>query len=143
MAMTAWEYKTFRLGEEPHPYKKYKLLQQDQQSAEFKADPLFQDAVMKVRNEFLEEYADQIVAWNEGGTELEADAWVHKLARQSAVELLAEGKVTSQTMLLMTLLGEDKFKECVRMGGELANELNSTVQGVEEDLRTVPDHFMG
>ena len=85
------------------------------------------------------------------GSELEAEAkaaiasmdipesderhhWVQKLGRAAGADLLTLGKVQPENMLAMASLGEDDFKECVKVATGSARQLNTLTVEAEKEL---------
>lgn len=60
--------------------------------------------------------------------------WVQKLGRAAGADLLTLGKVQPENMLAMASLGEDDFKECVKVATGSARKLNTLTVEAEKEL---------
>jgi predicted HTH domain antitoxin len=75
----------------------------------------------------------------------ETDFWIKKLAKQGAVELLAQGKVSASTMSKIASLEYNEFVECVRETTKLSSFMNEIAKKAEREVQPqdiVPADYM-
>ena len=145
--MTKYEYSTFVLGTFPTVASKYRKLSDDLQAEKkkglFKRDNAICKYLKQLKSEYDNRYESNELSMDD---ELqEKDYWIHKLAKQGAVELLSVGKVSVDTMSKVSCLDNVSFVECVKQTTKLSSYLNNTVQQAEkavlpEDI--VPEELM-
>lgn len=66
--------------------------------------------------------------------------WIQKIGRAAGADLLTIGKVQPENMLAMAALGEDDFKEAVKVATSAARKLNEQTIAAEKELNaeTIP-----
>lgn len=70
----------------------------------------------------------------------ESEHWSSQLGRQSAVEVLADNKVSAETMRLMCLLPLEDYRKCVTVMHQFAEFIKQTTVRVEQQFTTTrPD----
>ncbi len=62
--------------------------------------------------------------------------WITFLGKKAAADLLTLGKVQPETMLEMSLLPEDDFREAVKTATGTARKLNDATIAAERELNT-------
>jgi predicted HTH domain antitoxin len=75
----------------------------------------------------------------------ESEYWIKRLAKEGAVELIAQGKVTSITMSKISSLPRKQFEECVAEVTKIASYLNHISKEAERTVTPddiVPDDLM-
>jgi predicted HTH domain antitoxin len=75
----------------------------------------------------------------------ESEYWIKRLAKQGAVELIAQGRVTSETMFKISSLPRKQFEECVAEVTKIASYLNHVTKEAEKVVTPddiVPDDVM-
>lgn len=66
--------------------------------------------------------------------------WIQKIGRAAGADLLTIGKVQPENMLAMAALGEEDFKEAVKVATSAARKLNEQTIAAEKELNeeTIP-----
>lgn len=135
--MSEFEYSTFVLGRCSTPASKYAKVIQD--ITDTKATPFWRKnrshikMLKKVKSNLEKEYKSDELQFKNNVEQVEY--YVERLAKRSAIELLATGKVSVETMEDMTCLGNDNFIACVRKATIISSQLNNEVQGAEKSVQ--------
>lgn len=144
--MTKFEYSTFVLGGYPTVASKYRKIKQDLdvESKKFVNKDKDTIAFLKaLKTEFESMYESDELVMDDDLQETEF--WVQKLAKQGAIELLSQGKVSAETMFKVSCLDNDNFVECVRQTTKISTYLNNVVQQAEKTVKPediVPEELM-
>lgn len=66
--------------------------------------------------------------------------WIQKIGRAAGADLLTIGKVQPENMLAMAALGDEDFKEAVKVATSAARKLNEQTIAAEKELNeeTIP-----
>lgn len=107
-----------------------------------KARKLMKLETLSADAELLKEIKEDILA-GESVEEVMARAeeddrthWITFLGKKAAADLLTLGKVQPETMLEMSLLPEDDFREAVKTATGTARKLNDATIAAEQELNT-------
>jgi hypothetical protein len=145
--MTKFEYTTFVLGGYPTVASKYQKIQNDIEAEAtkgfFRKNKKQLQLLESVKKDFRETYTDEELDFSD--IKQEQEFWVKKLAKQSAVELLSQGKVSSDTMFKVSCLDNDNFVQCIKETTKLSTHLNHIVQEAEKTVEPddiVPEELM-
>lgn len=135
--MSEFEYSTFVLGRCLTPAAKYSKVNgdiDDENSKPFWRRSKPRLAILKTAKDKLEKQYSKSELHYESDVD-QVKYWVDRLAKHAAIELLATGKVSTDTMENMTCLGNDYFIETVRKATVIASQLNHEVKGAEESIQ--------
>jgi predicted HTH domain antitoxin len=146
MTVTKYEYVTFTLGEYPTVASKYRKISEDlerQQSLSwYNKDKKFIELLTSIKKEYDSSYPIEDLIMD---AKKETDFWIKKLAKQGAVELLAQGKVSASTMSKIASLEYNEFVECVRETTKLSSFMNEIAKKAEREVQPqdiVPADYM-
>jgi|11BtaG_2_1085332.scaffolds.fasta_scaffold00994_7 hypothetical protein len=135
--MSEFEYSTFVLGRCLTPAAKYSKVNgdiDDENSKPFWRRSKPRLSILTTAKSKLEKQYNKTDL--QYGNEVDqVKYWVDRLAKHAAIELLATGKVSADTMEDMTCLGNDYFIETVRKATVIASQLNHEVKGAEESVQ--------
>jgi hypothetical protein len=98
--------------------------------------------LQELEAEMLAKHNSTDLTWDSAAQHKEV---LHNLAKQSAVQLIAQGKVDTLTMRRMASLSKDDFAECVKLSTKMASVINNQTQEAEKSVTPqdiVPDEFM-
>ena len=144
--MTKYEYSTFVLGGYPTVASKYRKVNEDlsaESSKTFGKDKTLITILNSIKSEFESMFEQDELSIDDDLQEKEY--WIKKLAKQSAVELLAQGKVSTETMFKVSCLDNNSFEECIKETTKLSTHLNHVVQQAEKTVKPsdiVPEELM-
>ena len=144
--MTKFEYSTFVLGGYPTVASKYRKVNEDlvvESNKMFGKDKTLITILKSIKSEFESMYEKDELSIDDDLQEKEY--WIKKLAKQSAVELLSQGKVSSETMFKVSCLDNNSFEECIKETTKLSTHLNHVVQQAEKTVKPsdiVPEELM-
>lgn len=146
MTVTKYEYVTFTLGEYPTVASKYKKIVQDLETQKkmfwFKKDKQFIEMLTTIKKEYDASYPIEELIMD---AKKETEYWIKKLAKQGAVELLAQGKVSAATMSKIASLEYNEFVECVRETTKMSSFMNEIAKKAEREIQPqdiVPTDYM-
>lgn len=143
---TKFEYTTFTLGEYPTVASKYKKINEDLEHANrrpflYKDKKLIQ-LLLSLKKEYDSSYPIEELIMD---AKKETEFWIKKLAKQGAVELLAQGKVSAATMSKIASLEYNDFVECVRETTKMSSFMNEVAKKAEREVQPqdiVPNDYM-
>jgi hypothetical protein len=143
---TKFEYTTFTLANYPTVASKYKKICEDltlENSRSFfnKNKSLIQ-LLGDLKSEYESSYPKEELVMTE---DKEIEYWIKRLAKEGAVELVSQGKVTSLTMGRISSLPRRHFEECVSEVTKIASYLNHVSKEAERSVTSediIPDDFM-
>jgi predicted HTH domain antitoxin len=143
---TKFEYTTFTLANYPTVASKYKKICEDltlENSRSFfnKNKSLIQ-LLGDLKSEYESSYPKEELVMTEAK---ESEYWIKRLAKEGAVELIAQGRVTSETMFKISSLPRKQFEECVAEVTKIASYLNHVTKEAEKVVTPddiVPDDVM-
>jgi hypothetical protein len=144
--MTKFEYSTFVLGRYPTAASKYRKVNEDlaaESNKMFGKDKVLVSILKNIKTEFESMYEKDELSIDDDLQEKEY--WIKKLAKQGAVELLSQGKVSSETMFKVSCLDNNSFEECIKETTKLSTHLNHVVQQAEKTVKPadiVPEELM-
>lgn len=144
--MTKFEYSTFVLGSYPTVASKYRKIIEDLSNAKsktFNKDKNLIEVLSSIKKEFESMYEKDELTFEDDLQEKEY--WIKKLAKQGAVELLSQGKVSTETMFKVSCLDNASFEECIKETTKLSTHLNHIVQQAEKTIKPadiVPEELM-
>lgn len=143
---TKFEYTTFALASYPTVASKYKKICEDltlENSRSFfnKNKSLIQ-LLGNLKSEYESSYPKEELTMTE---DKEIEYWIKRLAKEGAVELVSQGKVTSLTMGRISSLPRRHFEECVSEVTKIASYLNHVSKEAERSVTSediIPDELM-
>jgi hypothetical protein len=143
---TKFEYTTFTLANYPTVASKYKKICEDltlENSRSFfnKNKSLIQ-LLGDLKSEYESSYPKEELVMTEAK---EIEYWIKRLAKEGAVELVSQGKVTSMTMGRISSLPRRHFEECVSEVTKIASYLNHVSKEAERSVTSediIPDDLM-
>ena len=145
--MSKFEYTTFVLGRCLSPAAKYAKvnsdINQEKNKPFWRRDKSKIKMLKSVEQSLVKQYNKSDLTFADEVSELKY--YVERLAKRSAIELLATGKVSTETMEDMTCLGNQYFIDCVRQATIISSQLNNEVQSAEKSVQhddVVPLHMM-
>lgn len=144
--MTKFEYSTFVLGNYPTVASKYRKINEDLSVANkktFGKDKSLINMLTAIKADFENKHDTKSLTIDDDAQE--RDYWIKKLAKQGAVELLSQGKVSTDTMFKVSCLDNASFEECIRETTKLSTHLNHIVQQAEKTVKPddiVPEELM-
>jgi hypothetical protein len=83
--------------------------------------------------------SDQLIAAVENWEINERDYWPNYLGKKSAIEILALGKTSVETMTMMAKLPEDLYIKATQICVRLANTIVNVTQQAEEEIGVYAD----
>lgn len=143
---TKFEYTTFTLAGYPTVTSKYRKICEDLKTQPslsfFGRNKEFIKLLTDLKSEYESSYpADELVMTEDK----EVEYWVKKLAKEGAVELVSQGKVTPETMGRLSALPRKQFEECVAEVTKIASYLNHVSKEAEKTVTSediIPDDLM-
>lgn len=126
--MTKFEYVTFTLGRLPMPAGKYQKVLDD---ISCNKDKELVSMLQSVKKDLEKEYSKEELTFT---PESELAYWTQLLAKQSAIELLTSGKLSTETLTRVTCLPHDEFLKSVKETTVIATHLNSVIQQAEKSI---------
>jgi hypothetical protein len=143
---TKFEYITFVLSSYPTVASKYRKICEDltlENSRSFfnKNKSLIQ-LLGNLKSEYESSYPKEELVMTE---DKEIEYWIKRLAKEGAVELVSQGKVTASTMGRISSLPRKHFEECVAEVTKVASYLNHVSKEAERSVTSediIPDDFM-
>jgi hypothetical protein len=147
--MTKFEYITYILGVSAvTPAAQYNKIKEDIET--IKGFSFFKDKcdkrklamLIELKTDFEKKYQATELNWDYAAQHKEV---LHNLAKQSAVQLISQGKVDALTMRKMASLSKDDFAECVKLSTKMASYLNHETKEAEKTVKpqdVVPEEFM-
>lgn len=143
---TRFEYITFTLANYPTVASKYKKICEDlevetKRSIFNKNKPLIK-LLSDLKSEYKSSYPVDELTMTESK---EIEYWVKRLAKEGAVELISQGKVTANTMGKLSSLPRKHFEECVAEVTKIASYLNHVSKEAERSVTSediIPDDLM-
>jgi hypothetical protein len=143
---TKFEYTTFTLGEYPTVASKYKKINEDLEQANRRPflhkDKKLIQLLLSLKKEYDSSYPIEELIMD---SRKETEYWIKKLAKQGAVELLAQGKVSAATMSKIASLEYNDFIECVRETTKMSSFMNEVAKKAEREVQSqdiVPTDYM-
>lgn len=145
---TKFEYTTFVLSNYPTVASKYKKICQDLKAEQTADKKLFRKTTPMIslletlKTEYELSYPADELTMTENK---EIEYWVKRLAKEGAVELVSQGKVTVSTMGRISSLPRKHFEECVAEVTKIASYLNHVTKQAEKTVTPqdiVPDDLM-
>ena len=143
---TKFEYITFTLASYPTIASKYRKICEDlklQSSLSyFGRDKTHIKLLTDLKTEYESSYNIEELVMTE---DKEIEYWIKKLAKDGAVELVSQGKVTPETMGKISSLPRKQFEECVAEVTKIASYLNHVSKEAEKTVTSkdiIPDDLM-
>jgi hypothetical protein len=143
---TKFEYITFTLASYPTIASKYRKIVEDlgrQHSLSwYNKDKKFIELLKSIKKEYESSYNIEELVMTE---DKEIEYWIKKLAKDGAVELVSQGKVTPETMGKISSLPRKQFEECVAEVTKIASYLNHVSKEAEKTVTSediIPDDLM-
>jgi hypothetical protein len=143
---TKFEYTTFTLSNYPTVASKYKKICEDltleNNRSFFNKNKNLIQLLNNLKSEYESSYPDDELTMTESK---EIEYWVKKLAKEGAVELVSQGKVTALTMGRISSLPRKHFEECVSEVTKIASYLNHVSKEAERSVTSediIPDELM-
>jgi len=143
---TKFEYITFVLSSYPTVASKYRKICEDlkieSSMSYFGRDKTRIKLLTDLKTEYESSYPVDELAMTESK---ESEYWIKRLAKEGAVELIAQGRVTSETMFKISSLPRKQFEECVAEVTKIASYLNHVTKEAEKVVTPddiVPDDLM-
>lgn len=147
MSITKFEYTTFGLSEYTTVASKYRKICEDLNkiNSVFLKNKEQKDCICilkELKTEYESSYpADELVMTEQK----EKEYWIKRLAKHGAVQLLAQGKVSSEIMFKMASLSSLDYEECVKETTKLSSYMNDVTQKAEKEVAPadiVPNELM-
>lgn len=147
--MNKHEYIAYTLGVNAvTPPAQYNKIKED--IATIKSFGIFKDRtnrqklkmLQELKADFEKKYNATELVWNDAAQQKEV---IHNIAKNSAAQLISQGKVDSLTMRKMMALKKDDFVECVKISTKMASAVNHETKSAEKTIipqDIVPDEFM-
>lgn len=134
---TEYEFNTFILGRITSTAGRYKTICD---YAEVSGNGIACIAI-KLRKSYKKEFSAEELKFTE---EVAREYWIERLANMSAVELIAQGRVSTTTLTLMHQLTEEDFSEVVKKATMISKDLNDAVVGAEKSTNSnaVPSKYL-
>jgi hypothetical protein len=143
---TKFEYNSFTLSNYPTVASKYKKICDDLTLENKRSFFNKNKSLIQLLNDLKLEYESSYPTDELIMTETkEIEYWVKRLAREGAVELVSQGKVTASTMGRISSLPRKHFEECVAEVTKVASYLNHVSKEAERSVTSedvIPDDFM-
>ncbi len=146
MSLSKFEYTTFTLSNYPTVASKYKKICEDltleNKRSFFNKNKSLIQLLGDLKSEYESSYPKDELTMTDSK---EIEYWIKRLAKEGAVELVSQGKVTASTMGRISSLPRKHFEECVAEVTKVASYLNHVSKEAERSVTSediIPDDFM-
>mgnify|MGYP000093954961 CR=1 FL=1 len=126
--MSAYEYKTFVLGALISPHRQYAQILIDCSSG---GNCVGSNDTMinELRTQYESTYTAEELEFSD---ENEAEHFVNSIARRGAIELLASGRSSTNTLEQLFMMDEDDATACVKLTSDTVHQMNEIIQTAEK-----------